>query len=419
MGQKQLSWWRQITHQTMTQEWVDQIVAEMAEVYEQDERPWVIGFSGGKDSSAVVQLAYRMLMHIDGRQKPVYIVSSDTLVENPVVADWVDRCHAELREVAGKYGLPIHVAKVQPDPRQTFWVLLLGKGYPAPTNDFRWCTSRLKIDPVEAWILSNVHPEGRVMQLLGTRKVESRSRAASIEAHALEGKFGTSGGKLTEAIIYQPIMDLDNDNVWEYLLGFEKPWGGTNSELWDIYQGAHGGECVLDFDRRTASCGASRFGCWTCTVVDQDKSMTNMVNYNTPEFAPLLAFREKIKALREDWTKREVYGRNGRLRFARTMRDEDGNQLLGPFITPGPYRFEIRYELVRDLLQIEQQLAPWRTLTDSDLYWIQHQWTEDGGDPDMMQRLLVEAGRLPPCSDCDGRGRFDDIPCGCNPKGQG
>lgn len=397
MGARQLAW--DFSHEEVTQQSIDALVAEMTAVYLRDDRPWVIGFSGGKDSSPVVQLTYRILMALSAcqRTKPVYVVSSDTLVENPRVAAWLDKCHTELRQAATDHNLPVTVVKVTPDPKQTFWVLLIGRGYPAPTQEFRWCTGRLKIDPAEAWVREHIDPAGRIVQLLGSRKKESRNRAQSIEAHAIEGKFGTTGS-LTEGISYQPIQDWDNDSVWEYLRLFPAPWHRLddvtyipdaltgapvphyNNELFYLYQDGHGGECVMDFDRRTASCGGSRFGCWTCTVVEQDKSMANMVRTCEPQYLPLLEFRQKILDYRRDPAKRSPIGRNGRIRFHSTTGE----------VTPGPYLHEVRAELLEDLFKIEAGLPGFVTLTDTDLAGIKYEWAKDGGDPSIVDRLVAQ-----------------------------
>lgn len=466
---RQLAW--DFGHEEITQAAVDALVAEMREVYLRDERPWVIGFSGGKDSTAVVQLVYRMLMALPAelRTKTVHVISSNTLVENPRVAAWLEKCQEELRTVARECRLPVEVVTVYPDPRESFWVLLIGRGYPAPTQDFRWCTGRLKIAPAEAYVLKHIDCDGRILQLLGSRKAESRARAASIEAHALDGKFGTCGS-LSEGISYQPIQDWTNDHVWEFLRLFPTPWnrpGDTlvipdhltgkgvphyNNELFALYQAGHGGECVMDFDKRTASCGGSRFGCWTCTVVTQDRSMTNMVNMEHPEYAPLLAFRQKTLDYRADRTKRAPEGRNGRLRVNSRARltaakehagenkalidafisgakwavsdhyspeneaERVSDTACGPdvesraafaagltwasavletgadseSITPGPYYHEVRLEFLRDLFEIEQNLSGFCTVTDDDLRGIRYEWEQDGGPVDQLDALIAE-----------------------------
>ncbi|MDE3068985.1 MAG: hypothetical protein KGJ60_15750 [Verrucomicrobiota bacterium] len=53
---------------------------DIAEAYQADDRPWVIGFSGGKDSTALLQLAYSALKRLppDNRKKHIYVVCTDT-----------------------------------------------------------------------------------------------------------------------------------------------------------------------------------------------------------------------------------------------------------------------------------------------------------------------------------------------------
>lgn len=77
-----------------------EFVAEVQRVYCADKRPWVIGYSGGKDSSAVITLVYLALLGLppELRSKDVYLVSSDTLVETPVVVDLIKKpcCRSRL-----------------------------------------------------------------------------------------------------------------------------------------------------------------------------------------------------------------------------------------------------------------------------------------------------------------------------------
>jgi DNA sulfur modification protein DndC len=126
-----------------------ELIAQVQETYLADQIPWVVGYSGGKDSTAVLQLVWLALAQLpkDGRRKPVHVISTDTLVENPVVAAWVDRSHQIMGEAAARLCLPIYPHKLTPDVQSTFWVNLIGRGYPAPRPKFRWCTERLKIKP--------------------------------------------------------------------------------------------------------------------------------------------------------------------------------------------------------------------------------------------------------------------------------
>ena len=63
----------------------------MQQLYLADQVPWVVGYSGGKDSTAILQLVWMALAGLpaEQRHKPVHVISTDTLVENPVVAAWV------------------------------------------------------------------------------------------------------------------------------------------------------------------------------------------------------------------------------------------------------------------------------------------------------------------------------------------
>ena len=142
---------------------------EVAALYTSDEIPWVIGYSGGKDSTAALQLVWLALAQLppEQRQKPVFVISTDTLVENPIVALWVSKSLEKMGAEAEKQGLPLSSHRLTPEPANTFWVNLIGRGYPAPRPNFGWCTERLKIYAVNAF-----HQLGRAKE----RRSNSRSR---------------------------------------------------------------------------------------------------------------------------------------------------------------------------------------------------------------------------------------------------
>ena len=102
---------------------LEELIEEIKYVYQSDERPWVIGYSGGKDSTTVVELVYKMLLSLskDERKKNVYIVSSDTLIENPLIKIYLNKMNYALGKAAEKDGLPIISKMVTPTPSNSFW----------------------------------------------------------------------------------------------------------------------------------------------------------------------------------------------------------------------------------------------------------------------------------------------------------
>jgi len=165
---------------------LDEVRKDILDVYRGDNRPWVIGYSGGKDSTAVLRLIYEALSDLpeSERSKPVFLVSSDTLVETPVVVGLITETLAKLRQSSIDHKLPISVPpQVTPKTDETFWANLIGRGYPAPTRQFRWCTERMKIDPVSTFILDKVAEFGEVVVVLGSRSSESNTRAQVMKKH--------------------------------------------------------------------------------------------------------------------------------------------------------------------------------------------------------------------------------------------
>ncbi|EWH04020.1 DNA phosphorothioation system sulfurtransferase DndC [Halomonas sp. BC04] len=197
------------------------LLSELQTLYLEDERPWVIGFSGGKDSTVVLSLIYTAIEKLPAheRHKHVYVVSSDTLVETPVVVDMISSTLEHINLRAKEQGLPFTAHQVVPKANETFWVNLLGKGYPAPTQSFRWCTERMKIDPVSSFILDKVTRHGEVVVVLGARSQESASRAQVIAKHKVDGSLLSKHSSLPGAYTYMPIEDWTFDEVWMYLLG--------------------------------------------------------------------------------------------------------------------------------------------------------------------------------------------------------
>ncbi|KAB2321445.1 DNA phosphorothioation system sulfurtransferase DndC [Betaproteobacteria bacterium SCN1] len=333
--------------------------------------PWVIGFSGGKDSTVVAHGVFEALLSVppSQRTREVHVVSNDTMVESPVVIAHLDVVTKRIKEAAENLDLPITVARTQPDPDKTFWVLLIGKGYPSPNLTMRWCTDRLKIQPTSGYIKRNISQYGAAIVVLGVRRDESQSRQRSIDKRMNDrGTNLTPHGDLTGAFIYRPIVDLTTDDVWEILGSYHAPWGGNHQDLFQLYRDAEGGECPVVLSQTEApGCGtkSSRFGCWTCTVVEKDKSLQGFIDSGSHHFKPLVEFRDWLKSIRNNPEMRQAYRRNGRLAF-----DATGKHI------PGPFTVQARKLILDNLLRVQEEFGG-QLITEAELDLIYQYWTTD------------------------------------------
>ena len=341
---------------------IEKLVNHIAKLYQEDEIPWIVGYSGGKDSSACLQLMWQVLEKLKEEKKkikPLYVITTDTLVENPIVSLWVKTSLDLLKIRAKDRGLPVFPQLLTPNINETFWVNLIGKGYPAPNNKFRWCTERMKIRPADRFLRKISEESGEAIIVVGTRKAESANRAFSIsryEKEATRENF-TPHVNLSNISSFLPIKDWSNDDVWLYLLQEQSPWGINNKDLLSMYQGAtSGGECPLVVDTSTPSCGDSRFGCWVCTLVKQDKSMSAMVQNDAEKswMEPLLQLRDNLHV--RDYEKRDFRRLTGNVQL---MPNDETRSV------PGPYLKKTREDWLEQLLKAQNKIRSNKQLPDN------------------------------------------------------
>ena len=332
--------------------------------------PWIVTFSGGKDSTLVAHLVFDMLLSLPPmlRTRQVFFVSNDTLVESPLVVKHMRQSLAEILRAAEIFRLPVSGDITVPKLQDTFWTLLIGKGYPTPNRSMRWCTDRLKIQPTSGYILQKVNENGKAIIVLGVRKDESATRKASIESHQnLENSNLTPHSDLKNALVYRPIADLSTDDVWEFLAANDPPWGGTHNGLIKLYREAAGGECPIVLSQEEApGCGtnSSRFGCWTCTVVNKDRSLQGFVDAGKTEFAPLIEYRNWLVDIRNKPEYRQAERRNGKLTF------KSGKHI------PGPFTIKARQEMLAKLLDVQAAFGE-ELISQDEIDLIKQIWTED------------------------------------------
>ncbi|MBI6115996.1 DNA phosphorothioation system sulfurtransferase DndC [Salegentibacter maritimus] len=357
---------------------IDEIIDQYAYA-DTTQRPWIIGFSGGKDSTVLLTLVWIALQRIRSLpnpfqlRRPIYVVCNDTLVENPIISAYVEKVLAKIEIEARNQDLPIFVKKTTPKLDESYWVNVLGKGYPVPNNTFRWCTDKLKIRPTSSFLHEQIDEKGEAIVLLGTRYDESSTRERSMKKHERKGQRLSKHNTDANTFVYAPIKELVLEEVWYIINVVDSPWGFDNNILFQIYSDASADdyECpTVVTNKEHKSCGQSRFGCWTCTVVKEDKSMSALVDKGQGWMAPLVKYRNMLVEQRNDPKFRKATRRNGASAI-----DEEGNNR-------GTYAEFYRAQLLEKLLLIQKEVQQDHPevvlITNQELIAIQVIWNRDG-----------------------------------------
>ena len=357
---------------------IEYIIDEILDQYmyaDTTDRPWIIGFSGGKDSTVLLTLVWLALRKIKEEKivpfqlrRPIYVVCNDTMVENPIISTYVDEVLNQIEKQAREEDMPIFVRKTIPKLEDSFWVNVIGKGYPVPNTAFRWCTDKMKIKPTARFITEQVDECGEAIILIGTRKAESATRARSIKKHEIHGQRLTHHTILHNTYVYAPIKELMLEEVWYIINAIPCPWGFDNKILFNIYMDASADdyECpTVVTDKSHGSCGQSRFGCWVCTVVKDDKSMRSLIKNGREWMQPLYDFRIDLDTERNVIENRMPFRRDGR----RAVND------MGPYIFS--YRAKILHRLLEVQHELQQRDPKIKLISDQELIAIQVNWYRD------------------------------------------
>lgn len=309
-------------------------VSQICELLRDVEAPITIGFSGGKDSSAVVKLMWACALDLKSECPPLNVVYCDTEVENPVIDRHVKTTLSSLQREAQAAKIDLHCKVIRPAVHQAFFVRIIGRGYPTPTNSFRWCTKDIRIRPFQTYLSGSNSPP---LVAIGTRYGESAQRDRSLRKHANEPTKSPfiqrqrEGGK--ETSLLTPIIDYDTADVWELLCEFVGPSSIDVDALSRLYRDGSG-ECPAIRDFTDKPCSKARFGCWTCTVVRRDKSAEHMIESGYEELLPYYELRSWLSEFRNDLQNRCSTRRNGR----------EG---------PGPFTIAARHEILGRVLELE------------------------------------------------------------------
>lgn len=405
---------------------INDLISIIQETYLADDRPWIIGFSGGKDSTCVLQLVWMALCQLPDtkRSKTIYCISSDTFVEMPLIGAYLNNKILELNHVAALQQLPIQAHAVHPDIDETFWVNMIGRGYPAPYRNFRWCTDRMKIKPTSRFIKEKIAAHGEVMVVLGVRKAESAARAGSMQeervtdkgkriGRKIVGQFLSQHKDLPSALVFSPIEDWSTEDVWDFLRSYLPPWGGDHKRLEELYRNAQKADDDGEDELAEQTFGNSRFGCWTCTVVQRDLSMESFVEKGERWLAPLLKFRDDLMSTFDQEFKKQFREHRRRTGQVMTKPGKDGGQIL----VWGPFRLEYRKILLEKLLMTQKEVRLLKKDTSlelirrDELLRIRQLWRTEEADwedslPVIFERVTNEPFN-PPRDDWSGMGKTE------------
>jgi 3'-phosphoadenosine 5'-phosphosulfate sulfotransferase (PAPS reductase)/FAD synthetase len=294
----------------------------------------VLLYSGGKDSEVCLGaflVAHQRLVKKNIKPNKSYLLTSDTLVENPEVDNLKSYKLSKLKEYCELNSIPLEIRVSKPAIMSSFQARVIGgRGLPTTVSStYRQCTHELKISNNEKELrqlkanLSKEEQE-KLFLVLGSRDQEGTIRANNI-AKQNGAKDALTKGTSGENFLY-PIKHLEVDEVWYFLSyagnGSRKKWMSylnNHDETIELYKDS-AGECVIlqpdsnedDITSKNhSSCGA-RHGCWSCLAMGDsgDKSMKQFLTQDRYSYMqPLNDIRNYLQEVLKDYTKRRVAGR--------------------------------------------------------------------------------------------------------------
>lgn len=384
----------------------EEIVDHMETTYKEDDNDWCVMYSSGKDSSLVLSLVIKMLKRLSPfeRTKKVHVISANTKVETKQMTEFLKRNLNFIKE--NTVGLNLHVHLVEPEMKNSFYFTVIGKGYPfpIPESPFQWCTSKMKIQPMDNTLkelLENISTDKnyKLTMLLGSRVDESASRAASINLYTREEEVMGTHKKFEDIRVYYPIKFIQTPDLWTYLSQLEDlGWGTTYEELFEHY--SNGKECPMTQagDEKNKACGASnsRNGCWVCLYAGRkDKMLQTLIDKGHDDAKYLSEWKAFLYDIRNDVRFREPLSRTE----VKNIIKSDNTFQLDLFsdlelsekelsfkhykradkssYNPGGFTFECRLMLLQKLLYT-QKMCGYELIPKEELDAVLRIWEEDG-----------------------------------------
>ncbi len=363
-------------------------IVETMFLYLYDKRPISIVYSGGKDSTVALDITLKALLLIkeiygvQRLQKKSFVLFSDTLMELDPVINGIYESLDNVRMFCNKHNLNVQVEQVSPELKNTFWSLVLGKGYILPNQKNRYCSERLKVMPQQKEIEKILSSYEGFIAITGQRADESKDRKERLEVHTIEGSFKSHDYKGCHS--YTPIENFNSNQVWDYIYNDSLEWVDKNY-LGKVYAEASGDgdECrslLMGFEAQAPQCSRSgRFGCWVCPLhFNKDKTLNNLGKKYT--------YLQKMEQFR-NWLVEDATGiwnwkRDYFIHGKHKMKMYDKKNHRYGMQLPGGYSLQYRKNILARLMSLELEVLEDREgkylITDEELSYIQEIWIEDG-----------------------------------------
>jgi len=364
----------------MLKEKVNKIVEVLKGYYLNDNRPFAVGYSGGKDSTVTLDLVFKMLLEVENPKKTVFVQFSDTLMEMDPVISGINDSFNNMKKFIDEHKLPVVIKRVEPVPEESFFTLLIGKGYQLPDTQNRWCTDRLKLRPQNRNIQFLKENFNGVISVTGVRHAESADRSARLKKITLDGMYKTHDIPGWNTLT--PIEWFSADDVWSYIYTEALEWVDSTTLGRQYAEAAgDGGECrtlLEGLEGEQAGCSKSaRYGCWICPLFKKDKTLNNLSEHYG-YMTKMEKFRNWLVAFKEEgWSKaRRIYKNS---RQAKSIYNKN-NHRKG-MVVPSGYTLEWRKMVLEKLWALEQEISEFREeplITDEELRLIQKLWFEEG-----------------------------------------
>ncbi len=278
---------------------------------------WCMAWSGGKDSTTLVTLIIWLIISKKiTPPKKIYIMYADTRLElTPLFY-----AAQQIMEELNYHGYEVEVVMASMENR--FLTYILGRGVPPPNNaTFRWCTSRIKIEPMEVALEKLVGDLGeKVLMLTGVRQGESAIRDARIVLSCSKNGSECGQGWYQETLpkalcdTLAPILHWRVCHVWEWLKHWAPlpEYGDFSTEL---IADAYGGDEAEELNART--------GCMGCPLTDKDTALDNLLKKQKWEYlSPLKRLRPIYRELRKPQNRLRKTGKE--------ISNEKNKQRMGP-----------------------------------------------------------------------------------------